>query len=51
MKDYEVQEGFVYDYKKNVWHKMKSNLGEAVDSSFSEVLNINLNTLLAGSAR
>ncbi len=51
MKDYEVQEGFVYDYKKNVWHKMKSNLSEAVDSSFSEVLNINLNTLLDGSAK
>ena len=37
MKDYEVQEGFVYDYKKNVWHKMTSSLGEAVDSSFSDV--------------
>jgi len=46
MKDYEVPEGFVYDYKKNVWHKMKNNSIETEDSSFSDVLNIRLNTLL-----
>ncbi len=46
-QDYGIREGFVYDYKRNEWHKYK--LGEGIISdkpSFCEAINIDLATLL-----
>jgi len=43
MNDYDVPEGFVYDYKKEVWHKIPRSVVEpAVNDSFSVVLNKDL---------
>ena len=47
LRDYEVEEGFVYDYKKNLWYKVDSTSGEITETSFSNVLNLELSTLLA----
>ena len=47
LRDYEVEEGFVYDYKKNLWYKVESTSGEITETSFSNVLNLELSTLLA----
>ncbi len=46
LQDYDVQEGFVYDYKKNVWYKLDKVSGTIEETSFSSVLNIKLNDFL-----
>jgi len=47
MKDYDVEEGFVYDYKLNIWHKYRLNEGKVErENSFSTVLQKDLNLLL-----
>jgi Uma2 family endonuclease len=46
-QDYGIQEGFVYDYNRQEWHKYK--LGEGiitVHPSFCEAINLDLATLL-----
>ena len=42
MNDYDVQEGFVYDYKKGIWYKISANDKEPVNASFSAILNTDL---------
>jgi hypothetical protein len=47
MRDYEVPEGFVYDYKLGIWYKYR--LGgdlEAERSSFCEAVNADLSSFL-----
>ena len=45
--DYGIQEGFVYDYKLNVWHKYKRGVGEVLDKpSFCEAISLDLANLL-----
>ena len=42
--EYEVEEGFVYDYKKEKWRKYKLGVGEIVDnSSFCDAIGYDLN--------
>jgi len=44
---YGIQEGFVYDYKRNEWHKYKIGEGTITDKpSFCEAINLDLATLL-----
>jgi Uma2 family endonuclease len=46
-QDYGIQEGFVYDYKLNEWHKYKLGVGNITDKpSFCEAINLDLATLL-----
>ncbi|MCA4893493.1 MAG: hypothetical protein ING84_00640 [Cytophagales bacterium] len=47
LRDYDVQEGFVYDYKKKSWYQIDKVTGEATESSFSKVLHLELNSLLS----
>jgi hypothetical protein len=47
LRDYDVQEGFVYDYKKKTWYQIDKVTGEATESSFSKVLNLELDCLLS----
>ncbi len=45
--DYGIQEGFVYDYKRNEWHKYHRDKGDILDRpSFCETINLDLATLL-----
>jgi hypothetical protein len=45
--DFGIDEGFVYDYKKNEWHKYKKGIGVVAEyPSFSETLGMDLGTLL-----
>lgn len=45
--EYGIVEGFVYDYKKNEWHKYKKGVGAVFDRpSFCDALNLDLATLL-----
>ncbi len=45
--EYGIQEGFVYDYKRNQWHKYKRGVGDILDQpSFCETINLDLATLL-----
>lgn len=45
--DYGIEEGFVYDYKLNQWHKYKRGEGVITDHpSFCEAINLDLATLL-----
>ena len=45
--DYGIIEGFVYDYKKNEWHKYKKGIGEVLQNpSFCDTLHLDLATLL-----
>ena len=47
MADYDVEEGFVYDYKKEVWRKFNLTIGEVTeDPSFSETAATNLDKML-----
>lgn len=46
-RDYGIREGFVYDYKRNEWHKYE--LGKGIVTarpSFCEAINLDLATLL-----
>jgi Uma2 family endonuclease len=44
---YGIQEGFVYDYKRQQWHKYKLGVGEVLDKpSFCEAIHLDLATLL-----
>ncbi len=45
--EYGILEGFVYNYKTEKWLRYrKDDGGQATESSFSEVLNLDLNTFL-----
>ncbi len=45
--EYGIQEGFVYDYKRNEWHKYRRGVGDILDKpSFCEAINMDLATLL-----
>jgi Uma2 family endonuclease len=44
---YGIVEGFVYDYKRNQWHKYHRDKGDITDvPSFCEAINLDLATLL-----
>jgi len=44
---YGIIEGFVYDYKRNQWHKYHRDKGDVTDApSFCEAINLDLATLL-----
>lgn len=44
---YGILEGFVYDYKRNEWHKYHRDKGDISDRpSFCEAINLDLATLL-----
>jgi hypothetical protein len=44
---YGIDEGFVYDYKRNEWHKNKRGVGDITGNpSFCEAINLDLATLL-----
>ncbi len=46
-EDYGIDEGFVYDYKRNEWHKYKRGEGIITENpSFCEAINLDLATLL-----
>jgi hypothetical protein len=46
-RDYGIIEGFVYDYKRNQWHKYHRDKGDVTDApSFCEAINLDLATLL-----
>ncbi len=47
LRDYDVEEGFVYDYKKKAWYQIDKLTGEATESSFSKVLHLELDSLLS----
>ena len=47
MVDYDVEEGFVYDYKKEVWRKFKLLEGEVKeDPAFCESASVHLDKML-----
>ena len=46
MNDYDVPEGFVYDYKKSVWYKISAKSQEPICESFSTILNADLSKFL-----
>ena len=44
MLDYEIEEGFIYDYKKYLWRKYKNSVGEIFDNpSFCDTIGYDLN--------
>ena len=44
---YDIQEGFIYNYKTGQWYRYRAATGGVMDeSSFSDVLQLDLNTLL-----
>jgi Uma2 family endonuclease len=46
--EYGIQEGFVYDFQQNEWHKYAKGKGIVENApSWSEVLRLDLKTLLA----
>lgn len=48
MNDYDVPEGFVYDYKKHLWYKFDKSIGAVKDRpSFCEMLHVDLNKFLS----
>jgi hypothetical protein len=48
MNDYDVPEGFVYDYRKQQWYKFDRLTGPVKDnSSFSSMLQVDLNNFLS----
>jgi Uma2 family endonuclease len=45
--EYGIVEGFVYDYKRNQWHKYHRDKGDITDApSFCEAIQLDLATLL-----
>lgn len=48
-EDYGILEGFVYNYKTRTWLRYrKGDGGQATESAFSEILQLDLGTLLNG---
>ena len=46
-ESYSILEGFVYNYKTEKWLRYrKGDGGQAIESSFSEVLQLDLNAFL-----
>lgn len=46
-RDYGIEEGFGYDYKRNEWHKYHLEKGDITDQpSFCEAINLELATLV-----
>jgi hypothetical protein len=47
MNDYDVKEGFVYDYRAKKWYKFPSiNSSEVEQSAFSDTINYSLNNFV-----
>jgi len=47
MHDYEVPEGFVYNYSTGVWRKYRLDIGEVIQNpSFCDTIDLDLNTFL-----
>jgi hypothetical protein len=47
MRDYDVPEGFVYDYKLSIWYKLDLKTGETTkNSAFCEAVHANLDDFL-----
>ena len=47
MNDYDVQEGFVYDYKRKVWYKYDLSTGEVTENaSYCNAAKADLNSFL-----
>jgi hypothetical protein len=47
MRDYDVPEGFIYDYKLGIWYKLDLKTGETTkNSAFCEAVHANLNDFL-----
>jgi hypothetical protein len=44
--DYGIVEGFVYDYRRNEWHKYHRDNDVIENASFCEAINLDLATLL-----
>ena len=45
--NYGIVEGFIFDYKREEWHKYKRGVGEILDKpSFCEAINLDLASLL-----
>jgi Putative restriction endonuclease len=45
--EYGINEGFVYNYKRNEWHKYKRGVGDITENpSFCDAINLDLATLL-----
>jgi hypothetical protein len=47
LTDYDVEQGFVYDYKKNVWLKFAKGLTQAESSSYCDLIERDLNSFLS----
>lgn len=47
MMDYEVAEGFVYDYKKRIWQRFEEHHEQPSPGSLSTILGIDLAAFLA----
>ncbi len=44
MLDYDIEEGFTYDYKKFSWRKYKNGVGEVIENpSFCDAIEYDLN--------
>jgi Uma2 family endonuclease len=44
VRDYEVKEGFVYDYNKRIWRKYQAGIGEVKERpSFCDAIGYDLN--------
>ena len=44
MLDYDIEEGFTYDYKKFCWRKYKNGVGEIIENpSFCDTIGYDLN--------
>lgn len=46
MKDYDVTEGFVYDYKKHIWYCLTKAGEKTENNSFCNAVKTDLNTFL-----
>ncbi|MCB0596157.1 MAG: hypothetical protein H6557_21430 [Lewinellaceae bacterium] len=46
MADYEVQQGFVYDYKRNVWYRCEPDKENCLEDSYSTVIRHKLENML-----